>query len=75
MIHLCEVTVPRLRVADVPALRRVLLRAFPDVRGVVETTRPGTVQVVYDGPEQLSAWCAEITRAGWGYPQAGTAAA
>jgi hypothetical protein len=37
--------------------------------------RPGTVQVVYDGPEQLSAWCAEITRAGWGYPQRGTAAA
>jgi hypothetical protein len=75
MIHLCEVTVPGLRVADVPALRRILLRAFPDVRGVVETTRPGTVQVVYDGPEQLSAWCAEVTRAGWGYPQGGTAAA
>ena len=28
MIHLCEVTVPGLPVADVPALRRVLLRAF-----------------------------------------------
>jgi len=75
MIHLCEVTVPGLRVADVPALRRVLLRGFPEVRGVVETTRPGTVQVVYDGPERLSAWCAEITRAGWGYPQGGMAAA
>ena len=75
MIHLCEVTVPGLRVADVPALRRVLVRAFVDVRGVVATTRPGTVQIVYDGPEQLTTWCAEIMRAGWGYPQGRTAAA
>jgi hypothetical protein len=75
MIHLCEVTVPGLRFADVPALRRVLVPAFANVRGVVATTRPGTVQVVYDGPEQLSAWCAEITRAGWGHSQGHTAAA
>jgi hypothetical protein len=75
MIQLCELTVPGLRLADVPALRRVLVCAFANVRGVVATTRPGTVQVVYDGPEQLSAWCAEITRAGWGHPQGRTAAA
>jgi len=75
MINLCEVTVPGLRVAEVPALRRLLVGAFANVRGVVETTRSGTVQVVYDGPEQLSAWCAEITRAGWGYPPGRTAAA
>ena len=75
MIQLCEVTVPGLRVADVPALRRVLVGAFANVRGVVATTRSGTVQVVYEGPEQLSAWCAEMMRAGWGHTQGRPAAA
>jgi hypothetical protein len=75
MIHLCEVTVPGLRVAEVPTLRRLLVGSFTNVRGVVATTRPGTVQIVYDGAEQLTAWCEAITRAGWGYPQGQTAAA
>jgi hypothetical protein len=41
MINLCEVTVPGLRVAEVPALRRLLVGAFANVRGVVGDDAPG----------------------------------
>ena len=57
MQRLCRITVPGLSIkADFTAARQRLLTDFPNVHEVVATTAPGTLLVVYSGPDEADAW-------------------
>ena len=57
MQRLCRITVPALSIkSDFTAARRRMLSDFPNVHEVVATTAPGTLSVVYSGPDEADAW-------------------
>jgi hypothetical protein len=57
MQRLCRITVPALSSkSDFAAARRRILTNFPNVHEVVATTAPGTLLVVYSGPDEADAW-------------------
>jgi hypothetical protein len=58
MQRLCRLTVPGLSIkSDFTAAHRTLLADFPNVHEVVATTAPGTLLVLYSGPDEANAWC------------------
>jgi hypothetical protein len=57
MQRLCRITVPALSIkSDFAAARLRMLTDFPNVHEVVATTAPGTLLVVYSGPDDADAW-------------------
>jgi hypothetical protein len=57
MQKLCRITIPGLVVKrDFTAARRRLLAEFPGIEEVIATTAPGTLLVLFFGPEDLHAW-------------------
>jgi hypothetical protein len=57
MTKLYQITIPGLSLrVDFPAVRHRLLADFPDVRDVLATTMPGTVQVLFGGEADIDAW-------------------
>jgi hypothetical protein len=57
MQRLCRITVPELSIeSDFTAARQRMLADFPAVREVLATTAPGTLLVVYSGPDEADAW-------------------
>jgi len=64
MQRLYEITIPGLSIkSDLPAIRRRLLAAFPQVVEVLAMTTPATVLVVYHGEDEIDAWCDELNDA------------
>jgi hypothetical protein len=61
MQRLYRLTVPGLSIkSDFTAGRRALLADFPNVHEVVATTAPGTLLVLYSGPDEADAWCTAL---------------
>jgi len=61
MQRLYRLTVPGLSIkSDFTAARRALLTDFPNVHEVVATTAPGTLLVLYSGPDEGDAWCTAL---------------
>ena len=57
MQRLCRITVPGLSIeSDFTPARQRMLANFPDVHDVLATTAPGTLLVVYSGPDETDAW-------------------
>ena len=57
MERLCRITVPGLSIkSDFTAVRRRMLADFPNVHEVVATTAPGTLLLIYSGPDEVDAW-------------------
>jgi hypothetical protein len=57
MKRLCRITVPELSMrSDFRAARLRMLTDFPNVHEVVATTAPGTLLVIYSGPDEADAW-------------------
>jgi hypothetical protein len=58
MHRLYRITLPGLSIkSDFTAARQRLLSDFPNIHEVVATTAPGTLLVVYSGPDDADAWC------------------
>ena len=61
MQRLCRITVPGLSISrDFTAARRRLMDAFPNIEEVVATTAPGTLLVLFSGPEDLDGWVSAL---------------
>jgi hypothetical protein len=57
MQRLCRITVPGLSISrDFTAARGRLMAEFPNIEEVAATTAPGTMLVLYSGPEDLDGW-------------------
>jgi hypothetical protein len=57
MQRLCRISVPELSIkSDFTLARQRLLTGFPNVHEVVATTAPGTLLVLYSGPDEADAW-------------------
>jgi hypothetical protein len=57
MQRLCRITIPGLSIkSDFTAARLRMLTDFPGVHEVVATTAPGTLLVIYSGPDEADAW-------------------
>jgi hypothetical protein len=62
--RLYEITIPALSIeTDFPAVRHRLRGDFPRVVEVLAMTTPGTVLVVYDGEDEIDAWCRALSDA------------